>query len=176
MSLAWALAAADNGGGGLDASYLAPASAILAAAIAALAAVSLHWSGQREVRRDRKRELCGKAIAEALAWMELPYRIRRRVDDNAETLRGLADRMHQLQESLLFYRGWLEVELPEARDEFASLIAAVKTAAGEAIREAWRNPPSPRPEDMNIGELNIETSDVEEALTRLARVMRDHLG
>ncbi len=169
-----ALAAAEDAGG-LDASYLAPAATILAAAVAALAAMWLHRSGQRETRRDRKWEMCGKAIREALAWMELPYRIRRRADDDAATLRGLVDRAHQLQESLLFYRGWLEVELPEAGNEYASLVAAVKAAAAEPLQAAWTSPPASRPEDMIIGELIADRTAVDQALTRLTALVRSHL-
>ena len=106
----------NGNGGGLDASYIAASATVGAAAIAALVAVTVYLVGQRAVRFDRKRELSGKAIAEALAWLELPYRIRRRVDDAPDTLLGLVDRMHDLQESLLFYRGWLQVELSGSAD------------------------------------------------------------
>lgn len=171
-----ALAAAEDGGGGFDPSYLVPAGVVLAAAIAAFATVLLHWSNQREVRRDRKRELCGKAIADALAWLELPYRIRRRVDDEPDTLQDLVDRMHQLQESLLFYRGWLQVELPEAHEEFVSVVSAVKAAAASAIQQAWESRPSSEAKDMNIGELQIDRTAVEGHLTRLTEIVRERFG
>ena len=171
-----ALAAAEDGGGGFDPSYLVPAGVVLAAAIAAFATILLHWSNQREVRRGRQRALCGKAISEVLAWLELPYRIRRRVDDAPDTLRGLVDRMHKLQESLLFYRGWLQVELPEAHEEYLSLVAAVKAAASSAIQEAWQSLPSSEAKQMNIGEFQIDRTAVEAHLTRLAAIVRERFG
>lgn len=171
------LAQATNGGnGGLDPSYIAASATVAAAAIAALVAVMVYVLGQRAARRDRKRELCGKAIAEVLAWLELPYRIRRRVDDAPDTLRGLVDRMHELQESLLFYRGWLQVELPQAHEEYVSLVAAVKAAASSAIQEAWQSLPSSEAKEMNIGEFQIDRTAVEAHLTRLTAIVRERFG
>lgn len=162
--------------GGIDPSYIAAAATVAVGLIAALSAVIVHVLGQRAAARARKRELCGKAIADALAWMELPYRITRRIDNNPDTLHALADRIHQLQESLLFYLSWLRVELPEAHHEYQSLVNAVKGATRAAIRDAWRKQPSIEPEDMNIEELQVDRVAVDERVSRFTAIVRRRFG
>lgn len=168
--------AAGKDGGGLDASWIAAAATILAAATAAIVAVWLHRSGQKENRRDRKREMCARAVADALAWMELPYRIRRRVDDDPATIHELADAAHQLQEALFFHDAWLRFEMPEAGTGYGALVSACKSAVGEAIQEAWTSPPASQPGNMIIGNLSIDRSGADRALAVLTETMRRHLG
>jgi len=171
-----ALARRDPSGNGVDASYIAASATIAAALLAAFGAALLFLLGQRAVDRSRKRELCGKAIAEALAWLELPYRIRRRLDDNAETLRAMTDRIHQLQESLLFYSSWLRVELPEAHDDYTSLLGAIKSGTRASIQEAWRMPPLADASGMNIGEIAIDRARIDESLSEFTATVRKHFG
>ena len=171
-----ALQGQGDNGNALDASYVAAGAAILAAAIAGLAAVFVYERGQRAAANDRKRETCGKAIADALAWMELPYRIRRRLDNDPETLRAMANRIHTTQESLLFYQSWLRVELPEAYDHYAQLVSALKATTRTAMQDAWETEPSAAAADMNIGELTIDRTLVDEALSRLTATIRQHFG
>lgn len=168
--------AADAGGDGLDPSYLAGAAAILAAAITAVVAILVYTSGQREARRDRKRELCGKAIADALAWMELPHRIRRRVDDDGQTLHQLTGGIHDLQQSLLFYTSWLRVELPEAHEAYEAFVVAIKTATSQHLQDAWQSPPAKTAAGMNVGPLPTDHSEVDDRLAHLTAVITKHLG
>jgi hypothetical protein len=162
--------------GGVDPSYIAAATTVAVGLIAALSAIGVYVLGQRAASRDRKRELCGKAIAHALAWMELPYRIRRRVDNNPDTLRTLADRIHELQESLLFYSSWLRVELPQAHDEYQSLVNAVKQATRASVRDAWCTNPSAESADMNIEELKVDRAAVDERVSRFTAIVRRRFG
>lgn len=126
-----------------------------AAFIAAAAAVGLHWLGQRQAARQRKRQACAKALADALSWLELPYRVRRRADDSTATLGELAARMHDLQEALLYHESWLRVEVPGAHEEYTHLLRAVKRSALEPLREAWAQQPIADPSGMSLGPLNM---------------------
>ena len=85
---------------------------VVAAAIAALVAVLVYFLGQRQASVERKWRGSAEAIADALSWLELPYRIRR-TSDTPETLGALAERVHHLQERLLFHENWLRIEVPQ---------------------------------------------------------------
>lgn len=170
------LALADAGNGGLDASYVAATATIATAAIAALVAIFIHFLGQRKTVRDRKRETCAQALTHALAWMELPYRIRRRVDDNPQTLSALADRAHDLQESLLFHLSWLEVEMPQTYTPYRDLVSAVRSASEAAIVAAWEAAPVSSPAQMNIGDLGINRSEVDQRVSELVQQVRRELS
>jgi hypothetical protein len=103
--------------------------------------------------QDRKREMCARALGDALAWLELPYRIRRRKDDSPETLALLAGHAHSLQEKLLFHSAWLRIELPSTAPLYDTLVSSLKALCQEPLEQAWRTPPPARPEQMNLGPL-----------------------
>jgi hypothetical protein len=134
---------------------------LLAAAIAAMVAVAVYVLGQRQASRQRKREACAKALSDALAWLELPYRIRRRPDDSGSTLAGLAGSMHQLQERLLYHQNWLRIEVPDASDAYEALVKAVKDTAEKQIQEAWTMPPASKPENMSVGDLGLASVEAQ---------------
>lgn len=145
----------------VDAAYISLVGTICAAAVAAMAAVFLHFLSVRRTLRDRKRETCAQAITDALAWLELPYRIRRRSDDTSVTIAGLVNRMHDLQERLLLHESWLRVELPEAHASYCALVRAAKDAVRDTLRGAWGSPPAARPTDQNLDDLAIPSVDCE---------------
>ena len=127
------------------------AATVLAAAITALVAVAIYVANLIERARDRKREMCAHALADALAWLELPYRIRRRTSDSPDTLTALAGRAHNLQEQLLLHSSWLRIELPKVAPLYDALLASVKSAAADPLTDAWRSPPVQDAGQMNTG-------------------------
>ena len=145
----------------VDPSFVAAAASIAAAFMAAAAAVGLHWLGQRQAVQERKRRACAKALADALSWLELPYRVRRRADNSAITLSDLAGRLHDLQEALLYHESWLRIEVPGAHEVYSRLVRAVKQSALEPLREAWAQEPITGPGDMSIGPLNMGSVEAE---------------
>ena len=126
---------------------------VVGAAIAAVGAVSVYWLQTRAAARERKRKMCAQALGDALAWLELPYRVRRRTSDTAQTLAGLAAHAHDLQEKLLFHSSWLCIELPDIGRRYNELLVLLKNSASEPLREAWNTPATATPQDMNVGEL-----------------------
>ena len=128
---------------------------VVAAAIAALVAVLVYFLGQRQATVERKRRASAEAIADALSWLELPYRIRRRTSDTPETLGALAERVHHLQERLLFHDNWLRIEVPQAYPKYQELVRGVKEVALPFIREAWNTAPIDGASSMNVGDLGI---------------------
>ena len=109
---------------------------------------------------ERKRIACAEAMADALRWLELPYRIRRRPDDAAETLASLSERTNHLRERLQFHEKWLRIEIPKSVCSYRRLMEAVRVAARPAIEEAWNTPPITSAKDMNIGRLDIDLDTV----------------
>jgi len=157
----------------LDRDPLGSLAIVVAAAVAALGAVVVYVLQVRETARERKRRMCADALADALAWLELPYRVRRRTDDSSEVLAQLAQRAHDLQERLLFHRSWLCMELPGAWQQYDDLVTAIKEATREPLQQAWAHPPVTEPTDMNIERLFPLIS--EEHIQRFCAAASQHL-
>lgn len=129
---------------------------------------------QRAAALERKRKTAAEAIADALVWLELPYRIRRRLDDQPGTIAALSERIHDLQERLAFHDNWLRIELPRAHARYVALVHAVKDASMKAIQGAWQAPPLSAPGEMNIGSLGL--ASVEQQVSEFAEEVRRRLS
>lgn len=84
-----------------------------------LVAAATLWHSQRQSlakrdgeRRDRLAVEYGRALADAIAWLEMPYRVARRTSNSPETLAALVDKHHALQERIehISYRSDLPLE------------------------------------------------------------------
>lgn len=100
--------------------------------------------------RARRREVHAAAMQTVIAWVELPYRIRRRTSNDAGDLAELRELMHDLQERLSYYQALLAAESPRLGKAFAATVDEVKREYGAWIREAWESPPVSDPSDMNL--------------------------
>ena len=138
--------------------------ALVVGASAVLSAVLAYLLGQRRTSVERKRASCAEAIADALHWLELPYRIRRRPDNNLQTLTALGDRINDLRERLQFHEKWLRIEIPRSVASYQRLVREVMAAAGQEMENAWTASPVESASDMNIGQLNIIRDHVDAAV------------
>jgi len=155
---------------------LTPASAsVIAASMALLSAVFVFYLNRKAAEIERKRTACAEAMADAIAWLELPYRVRRRQGDDKATLDALAERFHQLHERLLFHENWLRIEVPTAHPLFKTLVGESRAAALIATREAWEAPRISEPKDMNIGSLSINRAKVDGSVADFAEEARKRL-
>ena len=143
-------------------------SSIIAALIAVIGVVFGYLIGQRQTALERKRILCAEAISDALQWLELPYRIRRRTGNADETLASLAKRINHLRERLQFHEKWLRIEMPKSLTSYKCLVKEVMTAARPAIEEAWNACPVESATDMNLGLLEIGREKVDVAVERFS--------
>jgi hypothetical protein len=134
---------------------------VVAALVAALGALLAYLLGQRQAALERKRRACAEAIADALSWFNLPYRIRRRLSNEPETLNALNERINSLRERLEFHEMWLRVEVPKAHPHFHQLVLAVRQASRSAIEEAWESAPIRTASQMNTGGLSMNREPVE---------------
>ncbi len=145
----------------LEPSVIAP---LFVGAPAVASAILAYLLGQRRISVERKRTLCAEAIADALQWLELPYRIRRRPDDTSQTLTALGDRINDLRERLQFHEKWLRIEVPQSVESYQRLVGEVRAAAGQEIEDAWNASPAQSASDMNIGQLSITRDLVDPAV------------
>jgi hypothetical protein len=83
--------------------------------------------------------------------VEYPYRIRRRVSDDAATLSALADRGHDIQEQLAACRTWVNAESPALGRMYDEVLAQLDAALAPAAREAWAKAPIGTGAGMALG-------------------------
>jgi len=121
---------------------------VVVAALTAIATMLVTKAGEAtNGRRDRY----AQAVQTLVAWIEFPYRVRRRTSDDPETLAGLANVGHNLQESLACNEAWIATEYPKLARSYAQTRATVNAAVGPALIEAWESPPVTKATEMNLG-------------------------
>lgn len=98
-------------------------------------------------RRDRY----AKLVATLVAWIEFPYRVRRRVDDEPATLASLVSIGHDLQERLAADQAWVFAENRHVGRVYLEIRRSINEVVGHAITEAWHSPPASLPVDMVLG-------------------------
>ncbi len=92
-----------------------------------------------------------EATKALVAWDQFPYRIRRRVNDEPEIRRGLAELGSDIQERLGYSLGWVSAESAVMGEFYAALMRRLRIDVGEHARFAWQSPPSMSPAGMNLG-------------------------
>ena len=101
---------------------------------------------------NQRRDRYAQCIQTLVAWVELPYRIRRRVDDEPVTLTALASRAHDLQEQLAANRVWIATDSPRLAAVYEQAAAEIQNLAAPFLQEAWRSAPITRAADMVLGQ------------------------
>lgn len=105
-------------------------------------------------RSGTKAEAIRVGYAEATramnAWGQFPFRIRRRTDDEPETLRKLEALGAEIQERLAYASGWVAAESPAMGELFTELVTALRAEVAVHNREAWAAAAVARPSDMNL--------------------------
>src|SRR5437870_3580396 len=137
--------------------------AVIAAIIAAFGSLGIFAADRYLESLSRKRGKAAEALSDALLWLEMPYRIARRVDDQSNTLSSLATALHHLQERHIFNRAWLQIEVPPAYEAYGQLLDEIKNQCAADIADAWKRSPATRPEQMNLGpiyEVDVGTTIV----------------
>ncbi len=130
------------------------------------------WSEARESRRTRYAE----AVESLVAWAEFPYRVARRVDDDAKTLADLAALGHALQERIAFFGAWMYAESPLMGKLFEEVAEALRDVVGPAASKAWGLPAIASASGMNVGDLGIDQSQVLTLTARVASASRIRFG
>jgi hypothetical protein len=134
--------AAASGGGATTPLWVTVAVGVAGAAATLLVALG----GAIGKDRSRRRETHAAAVRTLLAWHEMPYQIRRRLNDEDEEISRLRDLGHALQQDLAYYEALLTSENAHLGRAYIDAKAAIKGATCDVIAEAWRAPPADGPD------------------------------
>lgn len=135
-------AAASSGGGATTPLWVTVAVGVAGAAATLLVALG----GAIGKDRSRRRKNHAAAVRTLLAWHELPYQIRRRLNDDGEEIARLRDLGHALQQDLAYYEALLTSENAHLGRAYTDAKAAIKEATRDDIAEAWQSPPANGPD------------------------------
>jgi len=105
-----------------------------------------------QVTAQVRRERYAQAVRTIVAWIEYPYRIRRRTDDNPVTLAALAEHGHTLQEQLAETRAWVAAESDVVSQVLEDVLLRLRPIIGHACQQAWREDPITIAAKMNLGD------------------------
>jgi hypothetical protein len=119
--------------------------------VAALTAIVTMWVTRAGDAANLRRDRYAQSVETLVAWIEFPYRIRRRTDDEPATLANLAAIGHHLQEKLALNQAWISTEHPEMATAYAKARLEVASFVGPALLEAWLTPPVSTAAGMNLG-------------------------
>lgn len=106
--------------------------------------------GNLRAASTARREGYANAVRSLIARGEYPYRVRRRVSDDAYVLSALVERGHDLQEQLAACRTWVASEHRVLGQLFEKALTTIDTTVGPAIKDAWDNPPISSATGMNL--------------------------
>jgi hypothetical protein len=99
---------------------------------------------------DRLREGYAEAAKALAEWSNFPYRIERRVADDGDTRKALADLGADITDRLAYYSGWVSADSPEMGDFYIRLVGRLRADVAEQARFAWNQPPRLTGPEMNI--------------------------
>jgi hypothetical protein len=148
------------------------------AVYAALITAGLALLGQAAFRiwdaRDRRRDEYSRAFATAMEWTEFPYRIARRLSNDAEAVAPIVAAMHQAQERIRFHENWLRTVSDDIETAYSSLVGAVKRESAPHIHTAWKRDPARVPEGMILGD--VFAVDVKAEVDEFAKQIKRDLS
>jgi hypothetical protein len=111
--------------------------------------------GNTRANAAARRERYAQVVRCLVAWVEYPYRIRRRTSDEPATLTALADRGHALQEQLAESRAWVAAESRALSEILDGCIRDITKLVGPACVAAWQQPPIATSAEMNLGDFGL---------------------
>lgn len=101
---------------------------------------------------DARRMRYSEVVQSVAAWVEYPYRIRRRVNDDASTLADLANHGHAIQEKLAQDKAWVAAESRAVSALLEECLSRLAMKVGDSCQDAWRAKPIVSAEQMNLGD------------------------
>jgi hypothetical protein len=123
---------------------------------------------------DARRDRYARAMRSLVAWVEYPYRIRRRTDDDKSTLAALAERGHTLQEQLAESRAWIAAENRAVSQVYEGCMRDIGAVVRLAVQEAWNQPPVGGPAEMLLGDFGPRGT--QEIFARLEQAINYRFG
>ena len=140
-----------------------------------LAAIASSTLGRWAQATERRRDAYASAVKTLVAWLEYPYRIRRRTSDAPEELARLAALGHDLQEQLRCHQTWIESESARVAVAYQEALTTVGHLVAPACQEAWRTPPVTTPEGMVLGSWGPSAAGMA-SVVAVQHAVRDRFG
>jgi hypothetical protein len=124
---------------------------IIAAALAAVVAV-IGYTVQRKIaRRSERADLYGNAIAAVEAYLEGPYRIRRKTDDRGNWF-AISSALSDAKTAISHHQALLQMHAPAAvSTAYDAFARAAIIEAGPQMTAAWGRPPIAAETDVPLG-------------------------
>jgi len=115
------------------------------------------WINGDRTERQRRRDLHSRALAAAIAYGEMPFRIRRRrceeEHQSSERIR-LSDAFSQVQAELSTCAVLLAADGDQAiSDAYNQLISVARETAGAEAHQAWKEPAIKTDVEMNMADV-----------------------
>lgn len=138
--------------------------------------VAAAFGAVRAGAAERRREYTAAARV-LTAWAEYPWRIRRRTSDQPEVLAALADRGHDLQETLADREAWCAAEHEVMGQLMAHLRTALSVPVRPAIEKAWAETNLiTEGADMNLSDKFIVDSRADELRACFSACVHERFG
>jgi hypothetical protein len=141
-----AKAAADSG---FSHVWLAGVVALLGSSV--VAGIITSVLGNLRASASVRREGYAQAVQALIARSEYPFRVRRRVSDDAETLAALVARGHDLQEQLAACRTWVNSEHRWLGSVYEDALSDIDATVNPNTADAWDQTPITSASAMNLG-------------------------
>jgi hypothetical protein len=128
------------------------------------------WRADRERRRAER----ARAVAAVVAYLQMPYAIRRRRHEeeqaSAERVR-LTETFREVQAELAYAEALMHSD-PDltVRDSYSSLVATLREVAGGEAIKAWDTPPITSDAQMGLGDVHAALASVRDAQQRFEAV------
>lgn len=127
---------------------------IIVAALAAVTAMAGYLLNNRANRRIEKARYYAEALNAVEQYGALPYIFKRRHDSSKETRAQLANTITEVQATLRFYQGWLELDSPTVGDAYNHLVNKMREKSNGYRKEALLAPPAQEDRDIEIAPYN----------------------
>lgn len=152
---------------------------ILAATLAALiaaAVATIGYSIQRKIsRRSERADLYGNSIGAVEAYLEGPYRIRRKTEDPNNWF-AISSSLSDAKTMISHQQALIELHAPsEVAQAYQAFVRAAIREVGPHMTSAWQTVPLMRPSDVPLG-TNYSRTESDSARSDLIKAMAADLS
>ena len=142
---------------------------LIVAVIAAATALAGYLLNSTINRRTEKARYYAEALNAVEKYGALPYIFKRRHDSSKETRADLADIVTDVQATLRFYQGWLQLDSAAVGAAYNCLVDKMREKNREYRKEALSSPPAKEDKDIEIAPYDFNTKAEQDHCIALMR-------
>jgi hypothetical protein len=152
--------------------------AVVAAGVSGIVSVSIallgSWFVNRRAQRDRHRTVFEEAFAACVAYVEFPYAVhRRRNDDPAAERIRISEQLRAVQERIDYSTAWMWAESRWVAMHYETLATATRNIFGPQIGAAWDRDPITKDSEIHA---TIDRGDHRIYVDEYLSAVRDHFS